>query len=389
MVLFSTLGVAERSAAQYFSDCLSTWSNATVIIPSDVGSDLGGTSNTLSAGDEVAVFTEDGLCAGMGTWTGEHLAIAAAGVNEIDDVGFKPGDALAFRIWNTSEEIVYVASAAFASCADADPLCVDSGTYHQDKIYTVTQLEASDDASNGGDALTVIDVAASGEQAPNVASNTIDDNLSTRWSTGGKGAWIRHTLSAETTLDRVGIAWQHGDTRRADFTIALSTDGSSWTTVYEGTSSGSTLDREYYAFDATPARYVRITGYGNTQNNWTSITEVDVTGRENQPMTHKQLAVEATSPVDETLPETVSLDSNYPNPARHQTIIPYAIPTPTHVVLDIYDLLGRRVARPVDTSQEPGRYNARIDVSRWSSGVYIYRLRAGDAVRQGRMVVVN
>jgi hypothetical protein len=309
----------------------------------------------------------------------------------MDNAGFKLGDAFEFRIWDASEETVYVASASFASCDAAAPLCQESGTYQPDKIYTVTLLKAS--GNNDGDAtepVTVTDVVASSEQDPNVAARTIDNDLSTRWSTGGKGAWIRHALSAEITLDRVGIAWQHGDQRQADFAIALSTDGSSWTTVYEGTSSGSTLDREYYTFDATPARYVRVTGYGNTQNNWTSITEVDVTSQRNgASLNGDQLATATTLSLTESLPETFSVDPNYPNPARHQTTVSYALPSPAHVVMDVYDLLGRHLARPVDTSQRPGRYNVRIDVSNWSSGMYIYRIRADGEVRQGRMVVVQ
>jgi hypothetical protein len=342
-------------------------------------------------------------------------------VNSQEQVGFEAGDTFQFRIWDVSEETVYAPSATYASCNSAGPLCQDSNTYQQDMVFTITALNAAEDGggdsggdgggdsgdsgggdSGGGDSgggdgggdgggtvVTVTGVTASTEQDPNVATNTVDDNLSTRWSAWGEGAWIQHTLSAETTLDRVGIAWQYGDERRADFAIALSTDGSSWTTVYEGTSSGSTLDREYYTFEATPARYVRITGFGNTQNSWTSITETDVSGQSDQQPASKLLALETDSNVKKSLPETLTLEPNYPNPAHQRTTVTYGIPTAGRVVLEVYDLLGRRVARPVDTSQEPGRYNVTIDVSNWSSGVYIYRIQAGQEVRQSRMVVVQ
>ena len=418
LVAFST---AQISLGQHFTGCLSTTTNATLLIPGDVSSNFGTTGRTLSDGDEIAVFTNDGTCAGMGYWSENGAAVAAAGVNSQEQVGFEAGDTFQFRIWDVSEETVYAPSATYASCNSAGPLCQDSNTYQQDMVFTITALNAAEDGggdSGGGDSgggdggggggggggdggggdgggdgggtvVTVTGVTASTEQDPNVATNTVDDNLSTRWSAWGEGAWIQHTLSAETTLDRVGIAWQYGDERRADFAIALSTDGSSWTTVYEGTSSGSTLDREYYTFEATPARYVRITGFGNTQNSWTSITETDVSGQSDQQPASKLLALETDSNVKKSLPETLTLEPNYPNPAHQRTTVTYGIPTAGRVVLEVYDLLGRRVARPVDTSQEPGRYNVTIDVSNWSSGVYIYRIQAGQEVRQSRMVVVQ
>jgi hypothetical protein len=387
--LLVAIGLTPRASGQPFSDCLSTVTNATLVIPSDVASELGPSGQTLSAGDQIAVFTDDGLCAGAGAWSEETLSIAAAGVNPVEEVGFEPGGAFQFRIWDASEEAVHASSAAYAPCEDDQPLCQSEGTYQQDMIYVVTALTASEDGGSGDEAVTVTDVTASTAQDPNVAANTIDNDRSTRWSAFGKGAWVQHTLSAETTLDRVGIAWYKGNVRRATFAIALSTDGSSWTTVYEGTSNGSTLHRETYTFKAAPARYVRITGYGNTQNRWTSITEVDVVEGGNRPLANKQLAMNTEFAPDESLPETFTLNANYPNPARHRTTIPYALPASAHVVLDVYDLLGRRVARPVDTAQPPGRYTATVDVSSWSSGVYIYRLRAGDEIRQGRLVVVQ
>lgn len=128
--------------------------------------------------------------------------------------------------------------------------------------------------------LQVLRVNANGYEAGtiNVPANTIDNNLSTRWSNLGKGSWLTFDLGAKSTISFVDIAWYKGDTRQSTFTISLSSDNISYSMVYSGKSSGKTLSFERYDFADREARYVKITVKGNTENNWASITEVDVYG---------------------------------------------------------------------------------------------------------------
>lgn len=129
----------------------------------------------------------------------------------------------------------------------------------------------------GSSELCVLNVDASSDDG-NVPSNTIDDDFETRWSAEGDGEWIRYELEDEGSIDAVDIAWYNGDQREADFDIQTSTDGSTWTTVFSGNSSGTTTGFETYDVDNTTADWVRIVGYGNTSNNWNSITEVEIWG---------------------------------------------------------------------------------------------------------------
>lgn len=128
-------------------------------------------------------------------------------------------------------------------------------------------------AAQPAEPLPVIAVAASGHDG-NVPENTLDGNLGTRWSDQGDGVWIELELDDTYPIGSVDIAWHKGDQRVADFQVRLSTNGSSWETVFDGSSSGTTLQPETYPFTTTSARYVRIVGFGNTQNDWTSITEL-------------------------------------------------------------------------------------------------------------------
>ena len=125
--------------------------------------------------------------------------------------------------------------------------------------------------------LAISGVTASGNDG-NVPSNVVDNNLNTRWSNLGIGSWIRADLGSSKNICSVDIAWYKGNERQNNFVIATSTDGTTFTNVFTGKSSGTTLNSEKYVIPATDARYVRVTVNGNTANTWASITELDIFG---------------------------------------------------------------------------------------------------------------
>lgn len=134
----------------------------------------------------------------------------------------------------------------------------------------VTSLSA---ASN----LTPTSVTASSNDG-DIPANTLDGSLSTRWSAYGDGQWIQYDLGKAYTLRYLAIAFYDGTTRTQGFDIALSTDGTNWTTVYSGSSGGTTNDFQTFPVPAISAEYVRIVGHGNSVNLWNSLTEVHVGG---------------------------------------------------------------------------------------------------------------
>lgn len=88
-------------------------------------------------------------------------------------------------------------------------------------------------------------------------------------------------------------------------------------------------------------------------------------------------------------PRPFTLSSNYPNPFRRRTTIPYALRNEAHVQLRMYDMLGRHVATPVDEVQEKGRHTVHFEASGLSSGVYFYRLIVNSSAEVGKMVIVR
>jgi hypothetical protein len=105
---------------------------------------------------------------------------------------------------------------------------------------------------------------------------TQDDNLGTRWSHLGPGSWIQFDLGAAKNIGGAAVAWHLGNQRTSPFALSVSTDGTNFTSVYSGTSSGTTTAAETYRFATRNARYLRIKVDGNSVSKWSSISEARV-----------------------------------------------------------------------------------------------------------------
>ena len=75
-----------------------------------------------------------------------------------------------------------------------------------------------------------------------------------------------------------------------------------------------------------------------------------------------------------TSPAGFVLGQNYPNPFNPSTVIPFGISTPGGIALEVYNVLGQRVAVLVDGHLEPGVYNVTFNAKGLASGMYVYRL---------------
>ena len=101
---------------------------------------------------------------------------------------------------------------------------------------------------------------------------------------------------------------------------------------------------------------------------------------------------------DKPLPSQFSLEQNYPNPFNPETVISYTLAEPSHVSLKVYDVLGKEVMVLVDEFKKPGFYNSQFTIhnshddknnSQLSSGVYFYRLQAGQFSSVKKMILMK
>jgi hypothetical protein len=89
------------------------------------------------------------------------------------------------------------------------------------------------------------------------------------------------------------------------------------------------------------------------------------------------------------LPTVTELHHNHPNPFNVSTVIGYELPTDTYVRLEIYNLFGQKVATVVDGQQEAGYRWVTWENSELASGVYFYKLTAGDFTEVKRMSLLK
>ncbi|MBV6421184.1 MAG: hypothetical protein DAHOPDDO_02457 [Ignavibacteriaceae bacterium] len=95
-------------------------------------------------------------------------------------------------------------------------------------------------------------------------------------------------------------------------------------------------------------------------------------------------------------PKEFKLEQNYPNPFNPTTTIQYQIPASPNpskggafVSLKIYDILGSEVVTLVNAEQKPGYYEVEFNASHLASGMYVYRLQAGEYISTKKMLMIK
>ncbi len=92
---------------------------------------------------------------------------------------------------------------------------------------------------------------------------------------------------------------------------------------------------------------------------------------------------------EDNAPVTFALEQNYPNPFNPSTTINYQLPTNSYVTLKVLDLLGREITTLVDAPKEAGTHTVEWNAAGAASGVYVYRLCAGDYVATKKLVLLR
>jgi len=91
----------------------------------------------------------------------------------------------------------------------------------------------------------------------------------------------------------------------------------------------------------------------------------------------------------QAVPSTFSLAQNYPNPFNPETSISYSLPVDARVSLSVFNTLGQEVAHLVDGQVPAGVHSVKWNASGFASGVYFYRITAGDFVETKRLILTR
>jgi hypothetical protein len=257
-----------------------------------------------------------------------------------------------------------------------------------------------------------------------------------KYDSAGALKWIRQPIQKNTNAVGVDIAvdllnniyatgsFYHGSTNNDVFTTKYSAHGDSlWTAFYNGSGNnedlveamaldrfanvyitGSTRDfiNGQFNINCLTIMYDSIGkqkaiqkfdgsahdedhGYALALDKWNNVI---VAGRTVDPVNSFDFLIikYGENLVDvKGLPKAISSESilsqNYPNPFRENTIITWQLPGDAHVVLKVYDFIGREVKTLEDCNQVKGKHSVNFNASELPPGVYFYQLNAGEFIQ--------
>jgi len=91
----------------------------------------------------------------------------------------------------------------------------------------------------------------------------------------------------------------------------------------------------------------------------------------------------------EKKPESYHLSQNYPNPFNPLTTIEYSVPQKENVKLTVYDMLGKQIAILINEVKNPGHYKINFDAQNLTSGIYFYKIEAGNFSDYKKMILIK
>ncbi len=167
------------------------------------------------------------------------------------------------------------------------------------------------------------------------------------------------------------LSWKTASERNNfGFEIERKVQGGAWNTLGFVRGAGTTTETQSYSFlDKSASGRVQY-----------RLKQLDFDG---------QVEYSTVIEVDAGLPKQFTLAQKYPNPFNPTTLITYQLPVASEVSLKIYDALGREVATLVNGRQEAGLYTQPFNAANLSSGIYFYRLQAGNFVATKKMMLVK
>jgi len=239
---------------------------------------------------------------------------------------------------------------------------------------------------NGDDYARSIAVDGSGNvyvTGASVGLETEDDYATVKYSSDGALQWVARYNSADSSwdgaaaieIDRFDNIYVTGTSDGGIVSIMYDTAGvEQWIARYDESEKDS---YDAIAMSVDNSGNVYVAGYSSYfyRSAYTIIK-----------YTQDPVSVKSE---DSGLPTKYTLLQSYPNPFNPSTTIEYALPISGEVSLIIYNLLGEELARLVNGQQDAGFHKATWNASNMSSGIYFYRLTAGDFIQTKKMLLLK
>ena len=167
-----------------------------------------------------------------------------------------------------------------------------------------------------------------------------------------------------------------------------------WVTITESNNFGFDVERKSGKSNWEKIGFIKGSGTSNSEKNYTykdasikkgkysyRLKQIDLDGRN-----------EYQNPVEVTIglnPNKIVLDGNYPNPFNSETVISYQIPVKGKVLIELYDVLGKKVSEIYNGEEEAGFYEKRFNANNLSTGIYYYKLQSNGQSVIKKMVLMK
>jgi hypothetical protein len=211
-----------------------------------------------------------------------------------------------------------------------------------------------------------------------VAGDSIRANIVvTKLSTLPAGAYYLRVMAVERIITYLSPPGSNGETIFPDvFRLSIPTSQGTSITTSAGTENFQfTYKRNSVWVDSMIYTLVFVQNDNNK--------EVMNSGRPSN------ITITGIQTYNNEVPGTYTLMQNYPNPFNPSTYIAFTIPKEENVTLKVYDILGNEVASLVNGKQQEGTYNIFFDGANLSSGVYFYKLTAGNYTDTKKMTLLK
>ncbi len=340
--------------------------NTTALVAGYIGSNTWVYRTSNAGANWVQVFTQTG-----GFINGLSI--------RLDSIGFMAGDPVGGRwsLWKTTNNGAnWDSSGLYLPQAGAETGYNNSIVYTQNRIWFGTNNSRIYHSTNNGSNWSIqttpeVDISAiwfdvSGNATGYAGGNTFlkTTNYGANWT----------TLTSMGTGLIVGIAglmmWS------GNIWYVRSGSGNIW---YNNGSGFNMLD-----YTAPAGTYRHITT--DRIANWPFI---GFAVRNNGAISYKWIFVEGINNLGGEIPNEFSLSQNYPNPFNPTTKLKFQMPKSGLAKLVVYDMIGKEIQTIVNQELSPGTYEVDFDGSRLSSGVYYYKIQAGDFSETKKMVLIK
>ena len=232
-------------------------------------------------------------------------------------------------------------------------------------VFRSNNAGASWSATNNG--LNPLSTFSLGVAGGNLYAGTYNGGVYRSVNEGASWTAVNSGIPANTTVNVfIGVNWNILAGTYSNGIYVSSNSGNSWTQENNGFPGNTSL----YSF--TIKNNLIFAGT-NGSGAWKRILS--------QIIGIKQIA--------SIIPDEFSLSQNYPNPFNPKTKIKMQIAKLDDVKLIIYDALGRKVETLVNKQLKSGTYEVEFDGSNYTSGVYFYRLEAGNFISVKRMMLLK